>query len=385
MEIPWIVSVRGGRAPDDGFRTLQTRIAGLADTFPITLPPLKVGTLNTLLEIADSLGKIDQFSELVCHRIEKQLYELQKNEDAPMVKQAPVEQSLFQFQWDEGKYVSARLSIPQIVESISTEMSKIDEDMKARVAEFSATKSALTALNRRSSGSLAVRSLADMVTLDDVVESENLTTLFVVVPKFLYKDWAAKYESLAQFVVPRSSRCICEDEEAGLFAVTLFKRVVAQFKTAAQQARFTVREFSFDPAALQNNKEEKKKLDALFSKQWADFLRWCRTAFAEAVLAWFHLKVVRCHAESVLRYGLPVDYRAVVVVPHRKQSKHLMDVLVREYSAEAGGPATAAAAAAAQAQAPEGGKAAALVSTEPYLPFVYFTVPFMSRMIETDH
>ena len=35
----------------------------------------------------------------------------------------------------------------------------------------------------------------------DLVDTENLTTLCVAVPKFSQKDWLESYETLAQFVV----------------------------------------------------------------------------------------------------------------------------------------------------------------------------------------
>lgn len=37
-----------------------------------------------------------------------------------------------------------------------------------------------------------------------MVETEFLTTLFVVVPRNEVKEWQKSYESLSQFVVPRS-------------------------------------------------------------------------------------------------------------------------------------------------------------------------------------
>ena len=38
-----------------------------------------------------------------------------------------------------------------------------------------------------------------------LVDTENLTTLLVVVPKAAKQDWVTQYEGLAEFVVPRSS------------------------------------------------------------------------------------------------------------------------------------------------------------------------------------
>ena len=45
----------------------------------------------------------------------------------------------------------------------------------------------------------------------------------------------------------------------------------------------------------------------------ASMLRWCKTNLSEAFIAWTHLKALRVHAESILTYGLPVNYRAMLV------------------------------------------------------------------------
>jgi|TARA_B100001142_G_scaffold237669_1_gene236257 V-type H+-transporting ATPase subunit C len=39
-----------------------------------------------------------------------------------------------------------------------------------------------------------------------IIETDNLVTLFVAVPIFSKKDWLKSYETLAHFVVPRSSK-----------------------------------------------------------------------------------------------------------------------------------------------------------------------------------
>lgn len=40
---------------------------------------------------------------------------------------------------------------------------------------------------------------------------------------------------------------------------------------------------------------------------------WCRTHFAEAFSSWMHIKALRVFTESVLRYGLPVNFVAALV------------------------------------------------------------------------
>lgn len=62
-------------------------------------------------------------------------------------------------------------------------------------------KSQLSAALRKAGGSLAVRDISVVVKPEDVLDSENLTTLFVVVSKFGVKDWEATYEGLCDFVV----------------------------------------------------------------------------------------------------------------------------------------------------------------------------------------
>ena len=53
----------------------------------------------------------------------------------------------------------------------------------------------------------------------------------------LYKEWHTTYESLAEMVVPRSTEMISEDQEFGLFTVTVFKKVVEEYKLHAREKR----------------------------------------------------------------------------------------------------------------------------------------------------
>jgi V-type H+-transporting ATPase subunit C len=48
---------------------------------------------------------------------------------------------------------------------------------------------------------MAVRDLSDLVKADDVVNTEHLVTLLVVVSKYSQKDWLSHYETLSSFVV----------------------------------------------------------------------------------------------------------------------------------------------------------------------------------------
>ncbi|KAK2091984.1 hypothetical protein P7K49_028512 [Saguinus oedipus] len=65
-----------------------------------------------------------------------------------------------------------------------------------------------------------------------------------------------------------------------------------------------------------------------FSAQGGPLLRWLKVNFSEAFIAWIHIKALRVFVESVLRYGLPVNFQAVLLQPHKKSSaKRLREVL----------------------------------------------------------
>ncbi len=69
------------------------------------------------------------------------------------------------------------------------------------MSEYNQLKGQVGALNRKRTGNLAVRELAGLVAKEDAVATENLTSLFVVVPKTSKSDWLASYEKLSDFVV----------------------------------------------------------------------------------------------------------------------------------------------------------------------------------------
>jgi hypothetical protein len=48
---------------------------------------------------------------------------------------------------------------------------------------------------------MAVRDLSNLVKADDVISTEHLVTLLVVVSKYSQKDWLSHYETLSSFVV----------------------------------------------------------------------------------------------------------------------------------------------------------------------------------------
>ena len=70
--------------------------------------------------------------------------------------------------------------------------------------------------------------------------------------------------------------------------------------------------FTFDPAQQGKAAMALEQLQVEVDNMRSGLTRWCKTHYGEAFVAWMHIKVIRVFVESVLRYGLPVDFSAVL-------------------------------------------------------------------------
>ncbi|XP_068135193.1 V-type proton ATPase subunit C 2 isoform X1 [Hyperolius riggenbachi] len=330
----WLISVPGDKTnltALDRMNTVTSK-ANLSSNAKFVIPDLKVGTLDALIGLSDDLGKLDVFAESIIKKIAQYIGEVmddsaEKAQENLLANGVDLVSFLSRFEWDMAKY-PIKQSLKNITDSLSKQMSQIDSDLKSRAHTYNNIKGNLQSLERKTVGNLLTRTLADIVNKEDfVLNSEYLITLLVVVPKSSYTAWQKTYESLSDMVVPRSTKMIAEDGEGGLFTVTLFRKVIDEFKAKARENKFNVREFYFNEKELQSEKDEIIKLEADKKQQYGPLLRWLKVNFSEAFIAWIHIKALRVFVESVLRYGLPVNFQAVILQPNKKSMKRLRDVL----------------------------------------------------------
>lgn len=235
------------------------------------------------------------------------------------------------FQWDIAKY-PIKQSLKNIADIISKQVGQIDADLKTKSTAYNNLKGSLQNLEKKQTGSLLTRNLADLVKKEHfILDSEYLTTLLVIVPKASFNDWHANYEKITDMIVPRSSQLVTQDAEYGLFTVSLFKKVVEEFKLHAREKKFNVREFTYNEEELAAGKNEITKLVTDKKKQFGPLVRWLKVNFSECFCAWIHVKALRVFVESVLRYGLPVNFQAILIHPNKKTSKRLREVLNQLY------------------------------------------------------
>nr|XP_035953460.1 V-type proton ATPase subunit C 2 isoform X4 [Halichoerus grypus] len=341
----WLISAPGDQENLQALERMNTITSksNLSYNTKFSIPDFKVGTLDSLVGLSDELGKLDTFAESLIKKMAQSVVEVMEDAKGKVpenllangglkekMKYLKIDLPSFvtHFEWDMAKY-PAKQPLVSVVDTLAKQLAQIETDLKSRTAAYNTLKTNLENLEKKSMGNLFTRTLSNIVSKEDfVLGSEYLITLLVIVPKPSYTKWQKTYESLSDMVVPRSTKLIAEDNEGGLFTVTLFRKVIEDFKTKARENKFTVREFYYDEKEIKREREEMSRLLSDKKQQYGPLLRWLKVNFSEAFIAWIHLKALRVFVESVLRYGLPVNFQAVLLQPHKKSStKRLREVL----------------------------------------------------------
>ncbi|VDD86614.1 unnamed protein product [Enterobius vermicularis] len=342
----WLVSAPGEKTPQDTWDKLNRATGNLSNNYKFNIPDLKVGTLDQLVGLSDDLAKLDTTAEQVTHKLANYFGDVLEDErdklaDNLIVNGKDIKTYVTKFQWEGAKY-PLKQSLKVLSEIIGKQITQIDNDLKTKATAYNNLKNSLASIDRKATGSLITKDLSDIVKADDfVLNSEYLQTLMVVVPKQLEKEWRAKYQTLTDMIVPGSSRLITTEGEHMLFSVTLFKKVIDEFKNHCRENKFVVRDFVYDEHSLKLGRTERDKLAQEKQRQYASLVRWLKVNFGEIFVAYVHVKALKVFVESVLRYGLPVNFQAAVVEPSKNTWKKLRAELHKLYvhlDASAAGP-----------------------------------------------
>ncbi|KAI0005481.1 ATPase V1 complex subunit C [Russula compacta] len=340
----WVITV-----PQDGdseglLQELASKLSQQSKTFTpssigqLYIPSFKTGTLDSLVVLSEELPKHDINFTATVAKIVETLRNLLNNDPSKLaqhilVNDKPVDNYLLNhWHWNEGRYGTQR-GLKDMTDVLVKEMTSIDNVMKAKLNNYNLAKGSLVQLQRKKTGNLSVRSLADIVSEDDILQdSEYLQSILVAVPKNLVKTWNSGYERLATMVVPRSAVSLASDEDFTLFTVIIFRKVYDAFSQKCRENKYIVRDFQYSADQIEKEREELQTADTAEKELWTELLRLSEINFSEAFQVFVHLKVVRLYVESVLRYGLPANYVGIVVKPEPKTTKRTLMVLQRHFS-----------------------------------------------------
>jgi V-type H+-transporting ATPase subunit C len=168
--------------------------------------------------------------------------------------------------------------------------------------------------NTAFSGNLATKSLTPVVDPKVLIQnSEYLETHLVVLPNAAKKEFLRSYETISPMVVPRSATEITHDDEFTLFAATTFKKHSPEFVHKCREMKWTPREYKYVEGGKEEEKKEVERVSKDERKIWGEALRLGRTGWSEAVMIWMHVLTLRVFVETVLRYGLPLEFVSALV------------------------------------------------------------------------
>ncbi|KAK9811116.1 hypothetical protein WJX73_003699 [Symbiochloris irregularis] len=337
----WLVSLPWLDNADRTWTLLQNKVwyeNQFAQNYRFKLPNLKVGTLDSLMVLSDDLVKVNGAVEAVVNKIRRQLFDMQASgnsgdREEVTVEGLPPDEFLERFTWNEAKYPPRR-PLKETVNTITETVQKLEDDLKTRMSEYNQLKGQMGALMRKQGGNLAVRDLGEFVKKQDVVSTENLTTVFAVVSKYSKAEWLKCYETLVEYVVPRSAKQVAEDNEYAVFRVFLFRRVVDQFKHEARQRGYQVRDYEFSEERQNSQDQSSQALKHDAEEKRSQLEQWSSTAYGEAFSAWIHICAIRLFTESILRYGVPPEFLTALVKPNAKTTTKLRKLLASMFASE---------------------------------------------------
>ncbi|KKK14520.1 vacuolar ATP synthase subunit c [Aspergillus rambellii] len=222
--------------------------------------------------------------------------------------------------------------------NLSQEAASIDNDVRSKYSQYNQVKNTLATLQRKQTGNLSTKSLASVVDPRTIVQnSEYLETHLVAVPAQQVKEFLKTYETVAPMVVPRSASLVASDDEFTLYAVTGFKKHSAEFVHKCREQKWIPRDFKYVEGGREEERKEVERVGGDERKLWGETLRLGRTAWSEAVMVWMHVLVLRVFVETVLRYGLPLDFVCTLIrAPSTKQADKAKYNLDEKYSYLAG-------------------------------------------------
>ncbi|KAK4130397.1 ATPase, V1 complex, subunit C [Trichocladium antarcticum] len=323
---------------DEPLATLATTVGrDNGETLPFPIPSFKIGTLDGLVQHADDLAKLNAACEAAVAKVADSLTGIldgdeDKAAEQKMVNDKPTDHYLRTFQWNKVRYRADR-PLGELIENLQKELQNIDTDVKAKFSQYNGIKTSLAALQRKQTGNLSTKSLTPIVDPRLLVQdSEYLETHLIVVPTNARKDFFRSYETLVPMVVPRSSVQVAQDDEFTLFAVTTFKKTSAEFLQKCREQKWTPRQYKYVEGGQEEEQRELDRATREEKKVWGEALRLGRAGWSETVMIWAHVVALRVFVETVLRYGLPLEFVCALVRTTPKQAKKVKAALDSAYS-----------------------------------------------------
>ena len=123
-----------------------------------------------------------------------------------------------------------------------------------------------------------------------------------------------------------------DEDEYVLYSVVVFSKGINGLRGVLRKYKYILREWEYNEEDIEQQCTIYEELVDERDRRWRKLIHQCQVAYSEVVCGWIHLKSVRIFVESVLRYGLPVDFQCFMIQPLPGKEKQLLKRLCELYS-----------------------------------------------------
>lgn len=311
---------------------------------------MKVGTLDALMLMSDELDKFDKHADNAMRRIVRAWQNDLSDDGTPLATsllkvetnsgQVEIVNALQQFSWKEDRFPH-KDPLPQMTAEINKSICELDDEVKEVLGKLGQLRNQSNALKRKTGGNLIVKDLNGVIKPQHYVRhpdntfSEKIVPVFIVVPIQKKDEFFAAYESFSKEVLPGSWQLIQEDDSGSYMlgrVLHLDCPTLQSFKTKVSDAKCTIRDFTYDCQAEDDMKHENERLKGEEQEAKDHAKQTLQMAFSEVFICHMHLKAVRLFVESVLWYGLPVNFQAMVVQVNNRKESNLKAALDKQFA-----------------------------------------------------
>ncbi|KAG9390297.1 ATPase V1 complex subunit C [Carpediemonas membranifera] len=300
-------------------------------------PMLPLGTIDSLMAINDQLRTTMATSEGIVRSVIGAAMEIleraqQHSNVSPSAYVGElVTKIVREFTWDEAKFPT-RFSMDRIVAMVTQRLSTIDADVSSVMKRFAQAFAESAQVQKETHGSLQVQAVDNHIATAQIVSTDWLTTRVVAVPRGLVSEWKKTYETMAEYVVPRSDLCLAKDKEYELHRVVLFTKSVDDFTRAIREYKFIMRSWTPETAMSAGGPEARLAATLDIAEDiHAEAAELMPGWIEEAITAAIHLATLAAFVEGVLRHGTPPIFIGILALCPTKKVTSVLTVAERMF------------------------------------------------------
>ncbi|GKT34278.1 ATPase, V1 complex, subunit C like protein [Aduncisulcus paluster] len=315
------------------------------DVISIDSTTLPIGMLDSLLDLSEELPRKIINTKNVFNRVKRLAADVGETADEKRLLDV-ISQTIKDFRWNEMRF-PLDLTLEEMVSSIQEAAEALDEVIRTDHESIAELKQEMTAITRKTSGDLAIRDLTGIISPRDIIDSEFMRSVFLIVSADKEDFVKKEYQTWHEYIVPESLMSHIHESNFSLYSFVCFKKdyeeIVAKIRIHGIGIRDLLSEDMSEPV---NYAEKKETVNLELRMAESEVLTKLDDATKEIVGLILHMCVIAGHVEGCLRLGVDthsVSYRMNILqiaegkerLFQTKLSAHLAHLLTGGFSDDA--------------------------------------------------